>query len=343
MATIKDIAQMAGVSTSTVSRTLNEDKTLSINDETRKRILQAAEELHYEAKRSRKNKIKNFSKVKLLVLYLYPEKEEIIDPYYLSIRHGIRVEAAEHNYTLEEVFYTDEGLRKINTLNYNGALIVGSLRQYEQSGCIDIVNKLNHVVYLDFDPQNDTGDSLAMDFQQSINTGINYLIDNGHKRIGFIGGEELHYYEGKEDMDNKIEDVREKAFTMLMKSNDIYDKNFMRVQGKYTCEQGYKSMMDMIDKKNIPRAIFIASDSMAIGALKAIHETNLKVPDDIAVLSCNDIPTAEYLVPALTTISAHTELMGIMSIRLMKERLIYGRKISIKVKIPTKLIIRQSC
>ena len=82
---------------------------------------------------------------------------------------------------------------------------------------------------------------------------------------------------------------------------------------------------------------------MAIGALKAVKNHNLKVPQDVALVSCNDVPTAAYLSPSLSSIRIYNDLMGQMAVRLIQERLSYGRKIGIKLVVPSEMKVRQSC
>jgi LacI family transcriptional regulator len=93
----------------------------------------------------------------------------------------------------------------------------------------------------------------------------------------------------------------------------------------------------------MPTAVFIASDSMAIGAYKAINEKGLSIPKDISIVGFNDISTAQFIVPPLTTIKAHTEFMGEIAFDLLIERLKKDREICKKVIVPTKLIVRDSC
>ena len=100
-------------------------------------------------------------------------------------------------------------------------------------------------------------------------------------------------------------------------------------------------MKQAISDDHLPRAFFVASDTMAIGAIRAIHEAGLKIPEDIAIVGFNDIPNAMYLVPPLTTVKVYTEFMGETAVVLALER-IAGRERSKKCIIPTELILRDS-
>lgn len=344
MATIKDIAEMAGVSIATVSRTLNQDATLSISDETRQRILEIAEELQYKTRQERNKYKKRVAKQKhdIGLLLLYSQKEELNDPYYLSIRHSIKEEGTQCGFNIIEMFYDSETNKNIKKYSLKGLIVLGSQAQYEKTNCHNLFKNIDHIVFVDFDPKIEAADCILMDFEKTVKEAIYHLIKSGHNKIGFIGGKELHTG-GLTDADSvKIDDVRERAYYETLKKENKYYSKYSRVKGEYSCEQGYESMKELIEEGDMPSAVFIASDTMAIGALKALRENDIQVPKDLSIVSCNDIPTAEFVMPALSTIRANTELMGIMSIRVIRERILYDRGIGVKVFIPTKLIIRQS-
>ena len=111
--------------------------------------------------------------------------------------------------------------------------------------------------------------------------------------------------------------------------------------GEYTMESGYELMKRALAAP-LPEAFFIASDSMAIGALTALKEANISVPDDLAIVSFNDIEVAKYSSPPLTTVKVFTEEMGDTGVKMLLDRL-NGRQIPIKSVLPTQLIVRESC
>jgi len=104
----------------------------------------------------------------------------------------------------------------------------------------------------------------------------------------------------------------------------------------------YNMMKKAIDKGDIPTVFFVASDSMAMGVMQALYESNLKVPQDVGIVSFNDIHTSKYLIPPLSTVRVHTEFMGATAVVLLLERIRENREIPKKVVIPTELIIRES-
>lgn len=118
-------------------------------------------------------------------------------------------------------------------------------------------------------------------------------------------------------------------------SEDIYI-------GEYTMSHGYELMKKAIKKKNVPKAFFVASDPMAIGALRALQEAGLSVPSDVALVAFDDIEAARFSSPPLSTVKVYTKEMGQTGVKLLMDR-INGRNLPIKVTIPTSLVIRQSC
>ncbi len=115
--------------------------------------------------------------------------------------------------------------------------------------------------------------------------------------------------------------------------DDIY-------RGEFTSQSGYESAKKMFSNNNFPRALFIASDSIAIGVLRAIHEHGLKIPEDISLISVNDIPTAKFTFPSLSTVRIHSEMMGIQGVNLLMEKARDGRALPLKVYVPSKLKLR---
>ena len=344
MATIKEIAELAKVSATTVSRTLNQDKTLSISDQKRQLVIEIADELGYKTRKERSKEKRKVVKQRRSVglLLLYSQQEELNDPYYLSIRHAIENESAQCGFKIVEMFYNSDTSKVFKKNTFDELIVVGSQAHYGEIDCEKMFINIKNVIFVDFNPEVENADSIIMDFEKSVIKAITYLTNLGHKKIGYIGGEDLYTLKIKGPYPLQIEDVRKTVFYETMKSKKIFNENYIRVGGMYSSEQGYDSIKDIIDKGKVPTALFIASDTMAIGVLKALYESGIKVPEEVAIIGCNDIKAAEFLLPALTTIKANTELMGSMAVRLMKERLEYDRDLGVSILIPTKLIVRES-
>ncbi len=329
MATIRDIAAKAGVSIATVSRVLNFDESLNVSDSTKKKIFEVAEELNYVTVRERKNKKQNFTKIG--IIHWYSEKEELGDPYYLSIRIGIEKKCDEEFIKFERI---NKGDNYENIEPIDGIIAIGKFGKSE----VEQIEKLSeNIVFVDSSPDEDLYDSVIVDFRKAMTNVLDYLTSLGHKHIGYIGGEE--YVNNGRD---KVNDYREITYYEYMQAMNMLNKDYVGL-GSFTHADGYKIMKNMLNRDDYPTAFFMANDSMAIGAYKAIMESGLRIPEDISIVGFNDISTAQYLVPALTTVKVYTEFMGETAVELMLERLRNGRHISKKVIVPTKLVIRDSC
>lgn len=102
-------------------------------------------------------------------------------------------------------------------------------------------------------------------------------------------------------------------------------------------------LRQLLEAPRIPTALLIANDTMATGALRALHEAKIDVPDQISIIGFNDLATSKFLIPPLTTIRVHINIMAQTAIELLKERIEKDRKIPKKVLIPSELVVRKSC
>ena len=328
MATIKDIADIVGVSPSTISRVLNFDDTLNVLEETKVRIFEVANELNYVPVRNRKkSKVRNIG-----ILQWYTEVQEIEDPYYLTIR--LSIEKRLHSESVNIVRLYDN--RASEELEYlDGIIAIGKFSEEEVERISAITKNL---VFVDFSPEGNKYDSVVVDFTKAVYESLDYLMELGHKKIGYIGGKEF-YRDGKE---SKV-DPREIAFKTYMINKGIYNEDYVRIGG-FLIKDGHDLMRDIIkNSKEMPTAFFLGNDTMAVGAYNAIAKENLSIPEDISVISFNDIPSSRYLIPSLTTSKVYTEYMAEAAVDLLMENLNNKREYRKKVVIDTVLKIRKSC
>ncbi|EBR0130314.1 transcriptional regulator EbgR, partial [Salmonella enterica subsp. enterica serovar Ajiobo] len=133
--------------------------------------------------------------------------------------------------------------------------------------------------------------------------------------------------------------IREVAFTEygslrgVVRGEDIY-------RGDFSSASGYALAKQMLAGESYPKALFVASDSIAIGVLRALHEQHIAIPEDIALISVNDIPTAKFTIPSLSTVRIHSEVMGSQGVNLLFERLRDERQEPLQVFAASRLILR---
>ncbi|MDR4315186.1 HTH-type transcriptional regulator EbgR [Niallia circulans] len=333
MATIKEIADKSNVSASTVSRVLNNDRTLTVQAETRERIIRVAKELGYETILERRLKQRKSTFKRVGIILTQSLDEEISDPYFLSIRQGIEMELASNRInTVTFRLHETESNQMIEELD--GLIVVGRVKET----ALKAISQVENIVYINHSPNEDLYDSVGINFERATEKALKHLVNIGYKRIGYIGGKEREHLKNQKLI---IEDKRLTTFERFMKEQNLFEEDSVFI-GEYTMAQGYELMQKAIQTSELPEAFFIGSDPMAIGALRALQEVNLNVPSDVAIISFDDIEAAKFASTPLTTIRVHTMEMGRTGVRLLLDRL-KGRELPITITLPTELVIRESC
>lgn len=327
MATIKDIADKVGVSASTVSRVLNLDESLNVSNDTKIKIFSVAEELEYVSMRNRKkNKIQSIA-----IINWYTADQEVEDTYYLSLRIAVEKACIKNSLNITRI-YSGDSIDDI--LKQDGVICIGKFGEEE----IKKIEKLSkNIVFVDSSPNSRKFDSVIIDFKEAMQETLDYLYNLGHRKIAFVSGMEFYT-----NSDICVEDLRRSSYIDYSKNKNIYSEDLIKI-GKYTHKDGYELVKSLLSQKDIPTALFIGSDTMAVGAYKAIYEKNLKIPDDISVISFNDQPSAKYLIPSLTSVKVYTEYMGISAVDLIMQNILSERDFRKKVVISTQLKKRESC
>lgn len=325
MATIKEIAELAGVSAATVSRVLNFDDTLNVQDETKQRVFEAAERLEYQVRNKKKSK----KKLRIGMISSYSLEEELEDTFYLSVRIAIERRIEEEGFKKILVNVRDS-VESVSSLD--GLICLGTFSE-------SMVNKVKAfnkpAVFVDAIGDLDLFDSVVTDVKHSVKKVLNYFLQEGHKRIAFIGGLDVDT-DGKE-----VVDMRVPIFRSYMEEKGLLSEEYIKIGG-YTPKQGYRMGKELLSLNARPTAIFAANDSLAVGCYKAIQEAGLRIPEDISVVGFNDISIAKYLIPPLTTVHIYMDFMGAQAVNLLSERIYSNREISMHISIPTKLMIRGS-
>ncbi|MGE5676890.1 MAG: LacI family DNA-binding transcriptional regulator [Pseudomonadota bacterium] len=331
MATLKDIAKLAGFSLATVSRVLNHDASLNVTDDTRKRIFEVAEELGYQTIRQRSRDLRK--RIRIGVIHWYSQKEEMGDPYYLSVAKGVEKECFSRKIEFASIFKDGDNYTKGEMDDLDGFIAIG---KFSGEDIQEFSSFSKNIVFVDSSPNDKVYDAVIVDIGSATQEVLADIMEKGHTKIGFIGGRE---YVGRQK--SPLQDERERIFREFTRERRIYNDNNIYI-GSFTTEGGYEMMKKAVAKGDIPTAFFVASDSMAMGAIQALYESGLNVPQDVSIVSFNDISTSKYLIPPLSTVRVHTEFMGATAVGLLLERIKDEREIPKKVIIPTELIIRES-
>jgi len=328
MATLKQIADQTNVSITTVSRVLNEDPTLSVSDAVRKKIIKTARDLKYRIPRKRV-KFKPRKEVTIALVYWYDIQKEIDDLYYTQVRKGIEEFAATANIKITIVYKKKGGYERKDFKSPDGLICVGKFSPEEVKYFASITPK---IVFVDYSPKVTRYDSVVIDFKRSLRKVIEFLIWKGYEKIGYIGGVE---YVNKEIF---LGERRERYFKKYLQAKGKLDASYLHLGG-FTFDSGYITMKKILKGKKRAEVYVCANDTIAFGAMKAIREHGLKIPDDIGIMGFNDIPKAKTSSPPLSSMHVNMEFMGEQALNSVLE-LIEGRNIAIQKVIPTKVINR---
>ncbi|MEE1015538.1 MAG: LacI family DNA-binding transcriptional regulator [Lachnospiraceae bacterium] len=326
MATIKDIANAAGISAGAVSRILNNDPTLSVSPETKKRVLEIAQELNYQKSRNRDKSI-----FKMGILQWFSAEQEMQDSYYLLVRQGIEDFCQKHSIGIVRAFQSDAA--SIATLqDVDGLICIGKFSDEEIHKFIDICK---NIVFLDMPVSDYNITTLTMDFKAAVYDALDYLTELGHKRIAYLGGKE---YVGNQEL---FTEERKQAFIAYTNKHELND--CLIFEDAFSTASGYQMMQELLQNEKLPTAVFAASDAIAFGAMRAIQEKGLSIPDDISIIGFNDTEMSAYTTPALTTISAPAYDMGQHGANLIYAATNLNIATPLKAKIPCQLVKRESC
>ena len=185
MATLKEIANVVGVSVGTVSRVLNNDSTLSVGDETKIKIFNVAEEMQYKTLKQRKSSDKSkTNKLRVGIVEMYNPKEQLEDPYYLLLRSVVDKECFENEIEVVNLYKNNEEYRFIGEEFINGIIAIGKFDKSE----IKSLNKLSeNIVFLDSSPDDIKYDSVKINSKLRTNMSLEHLVKLNHKEIGYIG------------------------------------------------------------------------------------------------------------------------------------------------------------
>lgn len=333
MATLREIAEKVGVSLATVSRVLNGDSGILVSDDTKAQILKVANELDYKTAKQKKGKIINKKIAIIGIVEMYDVVKQLQDPYYLLLKNIVEKKAFENNIRLVKLFKQENEYELLEDVKLEGIIAIGKFTEEEVMTLAEITPK---IVFIDSAPNDELYDSVKVNYKLGVKQGLDYFMELGHEKIGFIG--EKHTLD-----DNKILslDNRYKFFCEYMKSKNKFNSEYI-INSEMNADGGYKAIIDsMNNKKIMPTAFFTANDAIASGVIKALKENQIKVPEDISIIGFNDTIISQYTSPPLTAIRVHIEHLAEVAVELMIERL-KNRSYAKKVIIPSEFILRNS-
>lgn len=307
MVTIKDVAALAGVSKSTVSRVLVNK--IPVNKDTKIKVMNAIKELDYRPNMLAKGLKEGKTNTVGLII------PNIRNPFYPAVARGVEDGASKNGYSIV-LCNTDENeeeeIRYINNLRnrFVDGLIICTAST-DGKFIKELHNNKFPVVLLARDiPVVEVDTVMTPDFKGAYEV-TSYLIAKGHTRISIING----------NMNIPSFSQRFQGYCAALRDHNIPldDRIVLNISTTVTMQESYDLMSKLLDNGVIPTAVFATSDSKAIGAIKAIQDKRYNVPRDISVIGFGDIDVSKFMAPSLTTYAQPIYDMGLMAFeRLLK-------------------------
>ncbi len=334
MATIKEIAQKAGVSISTVSRTLNNYP--DVNPKTRERILKIARELNYFPNAVARSLVQK--KTYTIGVFFGNKMNSGFDhPFFLDVISAVREVVGNAGYDLlvftnknkEHSTYTT--LCRERSVDGVVLLLTGEGKRRTEP-LVELQNSGIPCIAIDIPLTGEKTAYVESDNHAGARAAMQHLIDLGHRRIAFIGGDEI----------SKTSYDRLRGYQDALMENKIgFDPALIRL-GYFSRDKAVEGTRQLMDSNSDITAFFAASDEMAIAIMETLKEMGLSVPDDISVVGFDDIKEAEFCVPRLTTVRQDKFKLGSEAARILLE-IIENPDYSPKpVTLPCRLMIRNS-
>ncbi len=331
--TLEDIAKQAGVSRSTVSRVVNEHP--NVKADVRKRVMQVIQNTGYHPNAAARTLASQRSWTIGLVL---PHSVSFFftDPYYPHLTKGIAQACNQHNYTLA-LFLADakEDEEKIFPRVSRKGLLDGVLIQSGHHGDQQIIGHLIDtkmpLVVAGRPFRSDNVSYIDIDNVNAAFSAVSYLVRLGYQRIGTITGP----ITSTAGLDRKEGYLK----ALVARGRDVNES--LIAEGDFTEAGGYYAMQKLLPNK--PDAIFAASDIMAIGAMRAVREAGLRIPEDVGFVGFDDLPIATLSDIQLTTVRQPVVQFGIKAVELLIDQIENGIQPPRRIILDTELVIRESC
>ena len=333
--TQNDVAKAAGVTRSIVSYVINGTKGRSVAPATRQRILEAIERLDYRPNKAAQALHQGdiaFASKKIGIII--PSVETFLRPYYTEILAGVHLEAHRQNMHVAFIRFFDE---MKNPLLFNSLINeqeIGALALIALDQCLisaddhklmeRIASRLSRVVCVDFEREGLP--CVMFDRREAGRQLCLFALGKGYRSIGYVGPKDQRLLGVQEAMAQGGLDTAENVFLA-----ETYDA------------RGGFCAIQVLPAERLPRVLIAGCDEVAMGVLSALSTRHLRVPDDVAVVSCDNIESSSFTCPPLTTMDVPKRAMGEQAVRMITECKAQSDLTPCKVVLPLSLVVRQSC
>lgn len=325
-----DIAKVAGVSPGTVSNALNNKK--GVGKETKERILQIAQQMGY----NRENK----EETKIIRFVMFKKHGFVVSdtPFFSELLEGIESECRANGLEVVvsqviESEHSENDIKEIIKQKHIDGMLLLATEMIESD--LEFFRNLDiPVVILDNYFNGADYDQVLINNTQGAYQAVKYLVDNGHKEIGCLGSSKL------------INNFRERyeGFQKALIETNLRINHQYEVVLEPTLEGAYRDMKEVLSDKNfkLPTAYFAFNDIIAFGAMRALKESGIKIPDQVSIIGLDDMPFCEISRPRLSTIKVYKRYIGKIAVRRLIEKIADHDEATLKIEINTELIERES-
>ncbi|SJZ97983.1 LacI family transcriptional regulator [Pilibacter termitis] len=336
MVNIRDIAAKSNVSPGTVSRVLNNDPTLSINEKTRERIHQTCRELNYVPRKYRGRNKGNC----VGIISAISRKIESDDSYYRQIREKIAQALKAQEYCVDFMIflpYLEDNWERVKQVDC--VVVIGFIKH----SIHEKIHQLNpNLIIVDDYNCSDKFSSVSMNLYQETISMLDYAAQLGHRNIAFISGINARLgIKNERVMD--ILGERERAYDEWMTAHHLEKYKQLFIGEGWYAQSGYEEASKLLATANPrPTLIISASDVLALGIVRKLTEENISLPDELSICSFDDLEVTSYLTPSLTTLRIDIDQMVHWVIELCKEVISEKNFMPTRIVLSGKLILRES-
>jgi len=332
---IKDIAKIAGVSVSTVSKIINNYS--DISEDTKTRVQRIIKETGYTPSNSAKTLATKSSNL-IGVIFAGMLNVDFTHPFFIEVLNSFKKQMGLLGYDL--IFFSNEKFQSGDTNDYlarclhfnvDGCLLITG--QELETSISELDNSSIPCIGVDLKLSGDNSGYIMSDNFKLSTKVVEHFYLLGYRELGYIGS----------SSESEISNIRESGFRKALEDLGLpINENWFLNGSNFFEASGYETMRRMIANGNLPRAIFAASDQLAIGAMRALKESAIAVPGTVAIMGCDDIEACNYTTPLLTTIKQNKDKIGRLA-ALMLYDLINNQSGTSSFSVEPELIIRESC
>ncbi|MBZ5654850.1 MAG: LacI family transcriptional regulator [Acidobacteriia bacterium] len=323
---MREVAKRAGVSLATVSRVLN--NTQYISDETRRSVLDAVRELNYFKNVHARRLATGRSDLFGLVI------SEIANPYFPEIIRGYQAMAWNHGFdvllcnTEYDRERTKAVMRKLRESDVRGVAIVTS--SVDRDMASELTAAGIPLVFCNSDPASKLVGNICIDYEHGVTKAIQHVVELGHSRSAVIAG----------PADNRTAVTIKNALVTGLTSRGL--NPVCVLESNYRVDAGAAAVREVLSRPEIPTIMFCGNDLIAMGAMSALEESGVRVPEDVSVIGIDDIFFAFLARPPLTTISVPREQLGVKAFEALDRMLKLKRHMGPNYMLETDLVVRRS-